>query len=95
MPAKATGFLDSVTASLVSAVASSALGGSQQPQKKAKAANPSHGSTAPPSTAQPSTSEVTVSVRSPLESALQCLGGPDAVVNAQGLTLVTLTFPKP
>lgn len=80
----------------MNAVASSAFGGSQQPQQAGKTTN-AKGSSVPQSTSQSNDSqgEVTIAVKAPLDGALQCLGGPDAVANAQGLTLITLTFPKP
>lgn len=75
-----------VTAPLVSAVASSAIGGgSAKPQK----ANPSA------SKAGPSASnEVTLEARDPLVAALQAIGGPDVVSSASNLMIVTTKFPK-
>ncbi|KAF6231124.1 hypothetical protein HO173_010624 [Letharia columbiana] len=89
--AKAPGFVAQVTAPLVSAVASSAMGGgTAKPQNAAK---PS-GTKAGPSTSQPTSGEVSLPARYPLIAALEAIGGPDVVASASKLILVTTTFPK-
>lgn len=91
MPPKAPGFVAQVTAPLVSAVASSAMGGgAAKPQNAAK---PS-GAKAGPSTSQPTSGEVSLPARYPLIAALQAIGGPENVLSASNLMLVTTTFPK-
>ena len=84
---KAPSFFAQVTAPLASAVASSSMSGvAAKPQNSAK---PSR-STAP----QPTSGEVSLPARYPLIAALQAIGGPEAVLSANNLMLVTTTFPK-
>lgn len=88
---KAPGFVAQAAAPIMNAVVSSAMGaGPAKPQTSAK---PS-GSKAGPSASQPTSGEVTLPARYPLIAALQAIGGPEVVLSASNLTLVTTTFPK-
>ena len=90
MPSKAPGFVAQVAAPLVHAVASSAIGGGAKSSTPAK----SSGSKASPSASSSASGEVTLPARYPLIAALQAIGGPDVVLSASNLMLVTTTFPK-
>lgn len=88
---KAPGFVAQLAAPIVTAVTSSAIGGGS-----AKSQNPAKpsGSKSGPSTSSPAPGEVSLPARYPLIAALQAIGGPDVVLSASNLTLVTTTFPK-
>lgn len=84
MPSKASGFVAQVAAPFVHAVASSAIGGGAK----------SSSSKAGPSASSSASGEVSMPARYPLIAALQAIGGPDVVLSASNLMLVTTTFPK-
>ena len=88
---KAPGFFAQVTAPLVSAVTTSAMGGgAARVQSSVKSPAPNAG----PSAQQSTSGEVSLPARYPLIAALQAIGGPDVVSSASNLMLVTTTFPK-
>ena len=90
-PTKAPGFFSQVTAPLVSAVASSVVsGGVAKSQSQTK----SLASKAGPSNLQPMSGKVSLPARYPVIAALQAIEGPDTVLSATNLMLVTTTFPK-
>lgn len=95
MPPKATtakpsGFVAQVATPLMTAVASSAMGGGAKAPNAAKPSAPKGGS----ATSQQASGEVSLDARYPLIAALQAIGGPENVLSAKNLMLVTTTFPK-
>ena len=88
MAPKASGFVTQLATPFVKAVASRALGGGAT--NSSSSAKSSGLKAGPP----PASGEVSLPARYPLIAALQAIGGPDVVLSANNLMLVTTTFPK-